>query len=111
MVYTPPKIGKILRAARKEHNLTQEQAADRIGISYREVMDHENDKRYPKYETLYAWIKAFSIPPHQVIDGISDDAEAERFYEQLMNCCEDDRKIIIETARTLMQSLKEAKGK
>lgn len=72
-------------------------------------MDLENDKRYPKYETLYAWVKALSIPPHQVFDGKTDDDEAERFYEQLMNCGEGDRSIIIETARTLMQRLKETK--
>lgn len=111
MAYTLPKIGAIFRAARKEHNLTQEQAAERIGISYREVMDLENDKRYPKYETLYAWVKALSIPPHQIFDGKTDYAEAERFYEQLMNCSENERKIIIETARALMQSLKETTGK
>ena len=111
MAYTPPKIGEILRSARKEHNLTQEQTADRIGISHREVMDLENDKRYPKYETLYAWVKALSIPPNQFFDETTPDDEAERFYELLISCDEDDRKIIIKTARTLMQSLKEAKEK
>lgn len=105
MTYIPPKIGKILRAARTEHKLTQEQAADKIGISHREVMDHENDKRYPKYESLYAWIKAFSIPPAQLFGEEAGDSEAERFLKQLMTCSEDERKIVIETARTLMQSL------
>lgn len=111
MVHNPPQLGNIISASRKEHHLTQEKLAERIGISDRSLMDLENSKRYPKFETLYALVTEMSIPPRQIFGMEESDPEAERFIEQLMSCDPSDRKIVIDTARMLMQRLKEAKGK
>ena len=45
-------IGQRIKQARKAAGITQEQLADRLGISFQSVSQWERDKRSPKKETI-----------------------------------------------------------
>ena len=44
----------VLKALRKDYDLTQEQLADRMGISKSAISMYENGNRKPDYEALEA---------------------------------------------------------
>ena len=107
-----PLIGEIIKNCRLRQGYTQNELAEEIGLTFRQLSSIENDKSYPKFETLVALVQLLNIPTAQLF-GIErgEDKEAEQFYELLLSCDEDDRKTVIETASMLIRRLKEAKGK
>jgi transcriptional regulator with XRE-family HTH domain len=113
LTYELPPFGEVIKQSRLMHGLSQRELSERIGISYRQLMSLENGKSYPKYETLIALVEALHIPPEQVCcpGRETGDAEAERFYQQLLSCDGEDRKTVIQVALALMERLKETKGK
>ena len=54
-------FSKILRDLRKEHNLTQQQLADRLGITKSAVSMYENGHREPNFTIAEALERAFDI--------------------------------------------------
>lgn len=55
------KIGDKIRSLRLQHKMTQEQLADRFGVSYQSVSRWENGVTYPDIEFLPAIAKFFSV--------------------------------------------------
>jgi transcriptional regulator with XRE-family HTH domain len=55
------KIGEKIRQLRLQHKKTQEQLADRLGVSYQSVSRWENGVTYPDIEFLPAIAKCFSV--------------------------------------------------
>ncbi len=45
-------IGNKIQVFRKRANLTQKELGEKIGVSYQQISQYEQDKRKPKYETL-----------------------------------------------------------
>ena len=45
-------IGENIRAYRKKHDLTQEELAERLGVTYQSVSRWENGATYPDLELL-----------------------------------------------------------
>ena len=54
--------GQTIKQARQAAGITQQELADRLGISYVGVSQWETDKRNPKQETLVRIAKALDIP-------------------------------------------------
>lgn len=50
-----------LIGSRKLRRLTQDQVADRIGVSRRRLSHYENGRRLPSVETLTAWRAALGL--------------------------------------------------
>ena len=59
------KIGAFLKQCRKENNLTQEQLAEKFGVSARTVSRWETGKSYPDLQILVSMSNQFSS--HQVL--------------------------------------------
>ena len=55
------KVGEKIRQLRLQHKITQEQLADRLGVSYQSVSRWENGVTYPDIELLPAIAKYFSV--------------------------------------------------
>lgn len=63
------KIGAFLRELRKEKELTQEQLAERFGVSSRSVSRWENGNTMPELGILVELADFFEVDIKEVIDG------------------------------------------
>ena len=63
--YSKP-LGDIIRRARKEMDLTQNEVADLIDVDVRTIINIENYKGNPKMEILYPLVKALKIDAREL---------------------------------------------
>lgn len=75
--------GKKIKEARKSAGLTQQQLADRLGVSFVNISQYENDKRNPKYETLKKIANALGISIYELLD--MQDANTDEFTRELLS--------------------------
>ena len=60
-------LGKAIKQARQETNLTQEELATRANVSVRLLQKYEAGKPRPRYETLFQLCHALNISPDTLI--------------------------------------------
>lgn len=75
-------IGENIRSCRRKMNLTQEQLAEKLGVSFQSVSRWENDLTYPDMELLPALMGIFGITADELL-GISE-AKKEQEAEAIM---------------------------
>ena len=63
------KIGGFLRELRKEKELTQEQLAEKFGVSSRSVSRWENGKTMPELGILVELAEFYEVDIKEIIDG------------------------------------------
>ena len=63
------KIGKFISELRKEKNMTQEQLAEKLGISNKSVSRWENGKTMPDYSLLSDICNEFDITINELLSG------------------------------------------
>ena len=63
--YSKP-LGDVVRRARKEMDLTQNEVADLIDVDVRTIINIENYKGNPKMEILYPLVKALKIDAREL---------------------------------------------
>lgn len=63
------KIGKLIAKCRKEKNLTQEQLAEKLGISAKSVSRWENGKTLPDYAVIEDLTKLLDISINEFFYG------------------------------------------
>ena len=91
----------VLKALRKDYDLTQEQLADRMGISKSAISMYENGNRKPDYEALEAFADIFNVDMNTLLGNVtkstspdslsplttkapeSDDSDSEAMAERL----------------------------
>lgn len=83
-------IGRFIAAKRKEKNLTQEQLAERIGISNKTVSKWENGKCMPDYSVIDLLCKELDITVTELLEGkkssnpnLLNDEKYERLLYQI----------------------------
>lgn len=62
-------IGKFLARLRREKDWTQQEAADRLGISNRTLSSWENGRRYPDILMLPALAKLYGVTTDELLEG------------------------------------------
>lgn len=62
-------IGKFISTKRREQNLTQEQLAERIGVSNKTVSKWETGKTMPDYSVVEELCKALNVSVSELIAG------------------------------------------
>jgi transcriptional regulator with XRE-family HTH domain len=80
-------IGRFIAEKRKQKNLTQEQFAERIGVSNKTVSKWENGKCMPDYSVIELLCKELDITVTELLDGkASDHTETpnDEKYEKLL---------------------------
>ena len=63
------KIGGFLRELRKENNLTQEQLAEKFGVSSQRVSRWENGTTLPDLDILVELADYYNVEIQEIIDG------------------------------------------
>lgn len=82
-------IGENIRKYRKQKDMTQEQLADRLGVTYQSVSRWENGTTYPDIELLPSISQMLGITIDELM-GIPDankEAQAEKTFDELRREC------------------------
>lgn len=63
------KIGKFIREIRKKNNLTQNDLAEKLGVTYQAVSKWENGKNIPDISLLKEISKIFNVDINELLEG------------------------------------------
>lgn len=72
-------FGKKLRELRNEHNLTQREVAERIGVTASVVSAYENDIRLPSYTSLVKLASLYRVSCDYLL-GVSGNRSQESLH-------------------------------
>ena len=80
-------IGKFILQKRKEKNLTQEQLAEKLGVSNKAISKWENGKCMPDYSVIKYLCEELEITVAELMDGENAEDKSVRTYdeEQIMD--------------------------
>ena len=94
------KMGSIIKAAREAKGMTQLALSQKTNIATRTIMDIENDKRHPTYESFYKIIRTLDLSADHVFwpERAGHTPEQEQLIRALESCNERDRAILVEIA-------------
>lgn len=81
------KIGKFIAELRKEKNLTQEQLAEKLGVTSKSISRWENGKTMPDVSLFEPLCKELDITINELLSGEKIDTEKyqEKFEENVLN--------------------------
>lgn len=75
-------IGKFIAQKRKEHNMTQEQLAEKIGVSNKSVSKWETGKCMSDYSVVQELCKELEITVAELMDGEEIEENSVRIYDE-----------------------------
>lgn len=95
----PVEIGRFLAVLRKEHNLTQEQLGQKLGVTNKTVSRWENGNYLPPVEILQDLSELYRITINEILSGqrLSGDA-----YQQM---AEENIKSVMASSFTLKEKI------
>ena len=82
------KIGSFLRELRKEKALSQEELAERFGVSSRSISRWENGNTMPELEILVELADFYQVDVREIIEGERKSTGAEESGEELKKAAE-----------------------
>lgn len=102
------RLGKAVRCARKNKNMSQEALAEKIGVCKRTIIDIENSSGNPKFTILFPLVRALDLPLQQVFyPESSEDSETKMMIiQELEKCSETESRIILSVLKSLLPELK-----
>ena len=65
----PDKVGKFIKELRKKNNLTQNELADKFGVTYQAVSKWENGKSIPDVSILKEIGKEYNVSIDEILSG------------------------------------------
>ena len=74
-------IGSYIARKRKEQNLTQEQLAEKLGVSNKTISKWENGKCMPDYSIIEQLCKELSVTLPELMDGEDAAEDSVRVYD------------------------------
>ncbi|WP_310603262.1 helix-turn-helix domain-containing protein [Anaerosporobacter sp.] len=75
-------IGKFIAIKRKEKNLTQEQLAEKLGVSNKTISKWENGKCMPDYSVVESLCKELEITIAELMDGEVKENNSIRVFDE-----------------------------
>ena len=75
------KTGKLIAKKRKEQNLTQEQLAERLGVSNKTISKWETGKCMPDYAVVKSLCEELKVSVSELMDGEEADDKSVRVYD------------------------------
>jgi transcriptional regulator with XRE-family HTH domain len=81
------RVGQLIKESRKNLQMTQEQLAERVGISLRYVAKIENEKKLPSIEVLARIIDTLSISPNDIFHSTTHDDNRIEYASKLLAKC------------------------
>ncbi len=76
------KVGRFITKKRKEQNLTQEQLAERLGVSNKTVSKWETGKYMPDYSVIKNLCEELKVSVSELMDGEGADEKSIRVYDE-----------------------------
>lgn len=76
------KVGRFITKKRKEQNLTQEQLAERLGISNKTISKWETGKCMPNYAVVKNLCEELNVSVSELMDGEETDDKSIRMYDE-----------------------------
>ena len=76
------KAGRFITKKRKEQNLTQEQLAERLGVSNKTVSKWETGKCMPDYAVVKSVCVELKVSVSELMDGEEADEKSIRVYDE-----------------------------
>ncbi len=96
-------LGKTIKQARINHNLSQEQFAEVINCSTRHLIAIENEYKKPGYWLLYRIIRELKISPHSIFyPEIAENLSEKDELIELIRLCDE------RTIRIILAAVKES---
>lgn len=93
------KIGSFLRELRKEKELTQEQLAEKFGVSSRSVSRWENGNTMPELGILVELADFYEVDIKEIIDGErkseSMEKEEKETLQKVIDYAEAEKKLVV----------------
>ena len=74
-------IGNYIAKKRREKNLTQEQLAEKLGVSNKTISKWENGKCMPDYSIIEQLCKELSVTLPELMDGEDAAEDSVRVYD------------------------------
>lgn len=74
-------VGKFIAKKREEQNLTQEQLAERLGVSNKTISKWETGKCMPDYAIVKSLCEELQVSVSELIDGEEADGKSVRVYD------------------------------
>ena len=83
--------GKFIALKRKQKNLTQEQLAEKLGVSNKTISKWETGKCMPDYSIVKSLCEELEVTVAELLDGEKAEDKSVRIYddEQMLDCCEE----------------------
>ena len=75
-------VGRFITKKRKEQNLTQEQLAERLGVSNKTVSKWETGKCMPDYAVVKNLCEELNVSVSELMDGEKTDDKSIRMYDE-----------------------------
>lgn len=75
-------IGKFIAQKRKEHNMTQEQLGEKIGVSNKSISKWETGKCMPDYSVVQELCKELEITVAELMDGEEIEESSVHIYDE-----------------------------
>lgn len=75
-------VGRFITKKRKEQNLTQEQLAERLGVSNKTVSKWETGKCMPDYAVVKNLCEELNVSVSELMDGEETDDKSIRMYDE-----------------------------
>ena len=75
------KIGKFISELRKAKKITQQELAEKIGVTDRAISNWENGRRLPDYSILKSLCKELDVTINELLSG--EKLEKEEYQEKL----------------------------
>lgn len=99
-------IGTVFKNARRSANLTQEEVAERIGVTARYIMALENEGKRPGFDNLLKLMHTLNIPADAIIypKQKSEDSENEQLFRMFQMLDDRDKKIIRATMQEMLSN-------
>ena len=81
------KIGKFISTLRKEKNMTQQELADKLGITDRAISNYENGRRLPDYSIIKDLCKELGISTNELFKGdfIKENEKEKQFEKNILD--------------------------
>ena len=101
-------MGAVIKKARKDKGMTQEELAEKVGVGSRHIMAIENEGKNPGYDVLANIIQTLDFSADLIFrpDSVKHTAEQDLFISEFMSCSSDEQRIVMETMRSLMRELR-----
>ena len=87
-------LGENIRTCRRKMDMTQEQLAQRLGVSFQSVSRWENGTTYPDMELLPVLAGVFGVTTDMLL-GIPDEKVEEREKKSLLAINDNYKKVIL----------------